>query len=344
MAVDKSLKMDLPALAEMLRSKGRGKDTILAHITPKEAALLKRRGGSGTTNPDTGLPEFDDGFDVGSYFGGDTGGGFTPAQSEIGTPLTSFQVEPGAQYTAYPQAGGGQQQSTDIDIGFGPGVFTPPATAAETQGRTFTPQESAMYGYTTPSAPTAPGVVSPAQQAVTPPKPGDQSFTDQLKAALTPTNLAKLGLVGALGAYGANRARLGGTQTQAATQQQQNIATPYQQQGAQLTGAALRGELTPASQQAYQAAQAQINQGIANRGGVGQQQAANQLASIYQNLLNNQYTYGLQVSQIGDNISLGAIRTGLQLDQQLNQATTGFYTQLAALAAGATVIPSTARG
>jgi hypothetical protein len=57
-------------------------------------------------------------------------------------------------------------------------------------------------------------------------------------------------------------------------------------------------------------------------------------------LLNNQYTYGLQVSQIGDNIALGAIRTGLQLDQSLNQATTGFYTQLAALAAGATVIPS----
>jgi hypothetical protein len=63
MAIDKALKMDLPALAEMLRSKGRGKDTILAHITPKEAALLKRRGGSGTTNPDTGLPEFEDSFD-----------------------------------------------------------------------------------------------------------------------------------------------------------------------------------------------------------------------------------------------------------------------------------------
>ena len=61
-----SLKMDLPALADMIRSKGRKGDSILAHISPKEAALLKRRGGSGSTNPETGLPEFFDGegFDV----------------------------------------------------------------------------------------------------------------------------------------------------------------------------------------------------------------------------------------------------------------------------------------
>ena len=41
----KSLNLDLVDLAEMLRSKGRGRDTVLAHITPKEAALLKARGG-----------------------------------------------------------------------------------------------------------------------------------------------------------------------------------------------------------------------------------------------------------------------------------------------------------
>lgn len=37
---------------------GRHGDTMLAHITPEEAALLKSRGGSGTINPVTGLPEF----------------------------------------------------------------------------------------------------------------------------------------------------------------------------------------------------------------------------------------------------------------------------------------------
>ena len=50
--------MHLSEKAQQLRSKGRGGDTILAHINPTEAAMLKAMGGSGTTNPKTGLPEF----------------------------------------------------------------------------------------------------------------------------------------------------------------------------------------------------------------------------------------------------------------------------------------------
>ena len=50
------------ALAQIVRSKGRGRDTVLAHITPREAKKLKREGGRGSINPDTGLLEFDDGF------------------------------------------------------------------------------------------------------------------------------------------------------------------------------------------------------------------------------------------------------------------------------------------
>lgn len=48
-------------LAKMLQDEGRGRDTILAHITPAEAKLLKSRGGRGSVNPVTGLLEFDDG-------------------------------------------------------------------------------------------------------------------------------------------------------------------------------------------------------------------------------------------------------------------------------------------
>jgi hypothetical protein len=48
----------LAMAAEALRQQGRGGDTVLAHINPQEAALLKRMGGSGTINPETGLPEF----------------------------------------------------------------------------------------------------------------------------------------------------------------------------------------------------------------------------------------------------------------------------------------------
>jgi hypothetical protein len=41
-----------------LASKGRYGDTMLAHINPEEAAMLKSMGGAGTINPQTGLPEF----------------------------------------------------------------------------------------------------------------------------------------------------------------------------------------------------------------------------------------------------------------------------------------------
>lgn len=48
----------LKSLAKELQSKGRYGDTMLAHINPQEAGILKALGGSGTLNPDTGLPEF----------------------------------------------------------------------------------------------------------------------------------------------------------------------------------------------------------------------------------------------------------------------------------------------
>jgi len=50
--------MSLHQLAQKLAAHGRGGDTMLAHINPQEAALLKAHGGSGAINPHTGLPEF----------------------------------------------------------------------------------------------------------------------------------------------------------------------------------------------------------------------------------------------------------------------------------------------
>ena len=41
-----------------IASLGRGGDTMLAHINEHEAKMLMMMGGSGTINPDTGLPEF----------------------------------------------------------------------------------------------------------------------------------------------------------------------------------------------------------------------------------------------------------------------------------------------
>lgn len=48
----------LKPIAQELQRYGRNGDTMLAHITPQEARMLQRMGGSGTINPMTGLPEF----------------------------------------------------------------------------------------------------------------------------------------------------------------------------------------------------------------------------------------------------------------------------------------------
>jgi hypothetical protein len=49
---------ELKPIAKAIAGYGRNGDTMLAHITPAEARMLRRRGGSGTINPDTGLPEY----------------------------------------------------------------------------------------------------------------------------------------------------------------------------------------------------------------------------------------------------------------------------------------------
>lgn len=48
----------LRPITEAIRQQGRYGDTMLAHISPREAMVLKKMGGSGTINPYTGLPEF----------------------------------------------------------------------------------------------------------------------------------------------------------------------------------------------------------------------------------------------------------------------------------------------
>jgi hypothetical protein len=48
----------IDGLLTNLASKGRYGDTELAHVTEKEASLLKSLGGAGTTNPKTGLKEY----------------------------------------------------------------------------------------------------------------------------------------------------------------------------------------------------------------------------------------------------------------------------------------------
>lgn len=50
--------IDVKKISKEIAAMGRGGDTMLAHITPEEARMLRKQGGSGTVNPKTGLQEF----------------------------------------------------------------------------------------------------------------------------------------------------------------------------------------------------------------------------------------------------------------------------------------------
>ena len=348
-ALIESLQLDLPALAKIIQAKGRKGDTILAHINPREAALLKRRGGSGTINPETGLPQFDDYGPTYSELG------YTPPPEQAGPPVQFAAPDVQASYTGSQYGGqtaapvsaeapavSAQPQSGQFNL---PSFYDPSTSGlsvAEMQAGSQ-PNAAQLADYRAGIA-QQPALTAQQQSDLlasstptygTQPIPSDQSTKDTGKTlGMSADTLARLGLAGGLGLYGAGQYRKGVNQIGQSTQQQQAIAQPYQTAGQNLIRAAGAGELTPQSVQSYKAAQAQLAQGVANSGGVGAEQAATQLEAFRQTLLTNQYNYGLQVSQIGDQIALGAIRTGMQLDQQLNQASTNFYTSLAGIAAG----------
>lgn len=355
--LSKTLGTDLAGLAQLLRSKGRGKDTILAHINPQEAALLKRAGGSGEPNPETGLPEFQSEYNLSSYDSGvdygDLGydtqidygdrGYDTPVYlNESTQPATMDQIS-----AAYPSLYNYGDLGYDTPI-TDTGVTAP--VGQEIKGGYF-PEGATVYSpiqYGEKDINRILANQAPGQQFVPGQKP-EPSFLDQLgkdtKAALTkPDTLGRLGLAGGLGLIGALQNKRQGQQAQAATAEQKAIAQPYTEAGQKLMTQAQAGQLTPQSQASLDAAKARIAQSVAGRGGVGQQQSANQIAQIYNNLLDSQYKYGLQVAQIGDNIALGAIRTGLQMDRSMAQTTNNFYTQLAQIAGGGTYgyLPPTA--
>lgn len=365
---------DLAEIAKMLQSKGRGNDTILAHITKREAERLKRDGGSGTINPETGLLEFDDyaGFaptatDYGAF-------GEPPAvvtqtqdvrtdlppvtnvqagQSEAPVPLYDSRgnaldsgIDPlsreslaniryqavKAQDGELPSAAAGSSQSGFYGLDAGQASYGLQRPSAADYG-----VQIPASARTVPEYPAAPRLgYGVTDTAVQPTLASDQAAptTKPWYDKISTADMLRLGLAGGLGLYGASQTKKAAEQQQQAMEEQKNLAAPYQAQGKELVRAAQAGELTPAAAQSYQALQARLAQGAESRGGVGAAQSAAQAEAYRQQLLQGQYDYGLKVSNIGDNIAIGAIRTGMQADQQLNQANSSFYTNLAMIGAG----------
>lgn len=293
----------LPMLAKLLQAYGRKGDKVLAHITPEEARRLEDEGGSGTINPHTGLPEYYEEGDFGVYDAG--GQEMSPEQVAQANPDLYPQGEiqmPGEATRFAPSEGGVIPTYQPME-----NIAAPQFAAAPS----FAMPAVQDAGLTPPPLPT--GMVPAAE--TTPPPPEEKGILDKL--GLTKEQALRLGL-GGLGALTTGLAgQRGIKQARQAREDVAALGRPYQETGKRLQEQALRGELTPAGQQQVQAAQAQLAQGAERRGGVGAQQAATQIAALRQNLLDQQYNYGLKVAQIGDAYAAQAIRTGLTQDQEM---------------------------
>ena len=285
----------------------------LAYINDEEAALLKAHGGSGKPHEDTGIPSFE--LDDSLALQGDTSGGpseVAPTQDTYGgdtyaAPAISDVGSFGsvAPVTVAPQTPQYQAEQTIYPGEISQAPRIPSATEAFEMGKV-------IPSATPTGAPEAP-------------KP---------EGGMSKDTLTRLGLAGGLGLLGTRTAKQAAASGQAGAQQIQSIAAPYQQQGAALQAQAQRGELTPAGQQSLQAVQAQAAQAAQSRGGVGSQQTQAQVEAYRQQLLAQQYDYGLKLSGIGDNIALGAIKTGLEADRYVQQLNNSFYTNMAYIASG----------
>jgi len=303
--------LDLKALAEMLRRQGRGQDTILAHITPQEAALLKSRGGAGTMNPATGLPEFEDGGFLGSYED------IAPAEQQ-GFDNQVFSPET-------------VSQPIDMSRAF---IYSSPTDTLESaQARQPFELQPVQARSFTPSLPQMPNeFVGPQQvrdfkqeaidQGVTPQremgdlvKSGAKQVLEGLK---TPTGAA-LGQT----ALAALMARRGYQQARKMEGELRQLGQAPREVGQQQLGAGMRGELTPVQMQQIAAFQAQQRQALSNMGqrsGTAQQQLAARTTEMQQRGAQDLINQGLKNIGISDKYLQQAILAGYQADSQVADA------------------------
>jgi hypothetical protein len=324
--IKNALGIDMAGLAQLIRSQGRGKDTVLAHITPREAALLKANGGSGTINPVTGLPEFQEDFVYDIGFGEDVynppveaadiqGATFTPEQDA----LFGYGANQPMDFTTFDSSGGAAPQVdfSQMDIGFGPGQFTPEVTPQDIQG--MEPDQFARF------------VPTPSELVQTQPpsalERAGAAVKDRLGRA-TLEDVLRVGGIAGLGLLGAQRSRQGQQQAAGLQSDLQSMAAPYYQTGREYIQRGQEGNLLPAQQQQLQAMRAQARQQQARAGTTTGTMAAQSEAAIARqaDLFRQQLIdYGFKLTGIGDQITKGAIQAGYSASQDAQNAAAKFY-------------------
>ena len=277
---------DVRQIAKLLQAKA-PPGHKLAYINEEEAKLLKRKGGSGRITKE-GIPSYEDGTEVSP-----------PGEASYTPPAgqTSFAPLPDTSSSSNVISGGNEPYST---AGAGPSMSSQP-DLSPLQPQTVTSQPSipnidvGLANQGTPASfgsdvnPTDARLAAGTQASPleTPKAPApDSPMSDRTKAAL-----GIGGLQAILGAQQIKKAQAGAGAPSAALSA---LGAPQQQAGAQEMAQAQRGELTAGNQATIQAARAQLGQGIANRGGVGVAQSVNQITTLTNQLLQQQYTQGSQ--------------------------------------------------
>jgi len=246
-------------LAEMLRQMGRGRDTILAHITPEEAQMLMDAGGSGDTNPNTGLPEFQEEDFFGSEFDPYGGQAVTSASGGISPEAEAYYTgQTGAFFDRDMQTAAEQGAQGQMDIGFGPGRFGPQYTPRDVSGMAPDQFQRQMEGIGA-----GPGLAETLESKLG----GVSDLAAKYPRLAQAAGYSAQGLVGMLQAA---RARKQGRDEAARLSA---LGAPLRAQGESLRQQALSGTLTPQQAAQQEAQRARLRQSAAGRGAVTGTQA-----------------------------------------------------------------------
>jgi hypothetical protein len=327
---------DVRKIARLLQKKA-PPGHMLAYINQEEADLLKARGGSGEPHADTGVPSFEEEYtEFDTPMPAPSVGPSTELGSSSVAPLDVSSSSPFAAYERATTPDTARYFQENQAAGAAPRVdLGQVSVAAESPAVSFGDYASAPSGsrYIDQTVsdrylPSATGAPVPSAVATTQDKDLLGQAADWF-SGLGEDTKKRLGIASIQGLIGAYQSQQAAEQGRKAKEEMQRMAQPYQQQGKRLIEQAQRGELSAVGQQQLQAVQAQAAQGAQARGGVGAQQAQAQVEAYRQQLLQGQYDYGLKVAGIGDQIMTGAIKTGMQADQYVNQLTSNYYNNIA---------------
>jgi len=321
--------MGLPDMAKRLAAAGRKGDSILAHINPREAKLLKKHGGSGKINPETGIMEF-----AGEDYMGEDPAQQKQAAADVTNRSSGDEVSayPTAGVVGYtpPEAGPANTISSP-----GPSVASPsPAPAAQE------PRQGAFLPSVAPAAAAPSAPVVPAAPAAAPTAGGEgggfmkgvTEFGNQLtelNKALSPVVPYLKGAGSLVQGIGANNAA-NDLRTQAAANEAEirSLAAPYKQQGEQLVALGQAGGLTPQQQKQLEIQRAVASQQMANSGvtgGTAQQQLEANLQQQASAFAQQNIDQGMKLLGFADKYIQDAITTGYAQNKDAYGISQDFY-------------------